>query len=231
MEFIGDTRLNYHVQQNHCYVRRNDDNVSALKSTTQILNKTVCLDDEPVACDICARVCKNAEAVEKHRRSHDVNKNFSCDICGGGFTRKKNLEFHLRTHTGERRFECDQCPKKFTHVSGLRCHQRTHTGERPFSCPYCDKTYKQSTDLRRHRRTHGGEDSRFDCPWCERKYFEKKFLVRHMKNVHKEHPPKPREMLVRIEVGTTIADESGEEYLVEFEENVMVDSDVSQAVT
>uniref|UniRef100_A0A8C6VC21 C2H2-type domain-containing protein n=1 Tax=Naja naja TaxID=35670 RepID=A0A8C6VC21_NAJNA len=76
---------------------------------------------------------------------------FVCPICGEAFTHGGSLNRHLRTHGVERPYKCMACGEGFCSMSKLYRHERIHMVEKPYHCEICGKSFAVKSTLTRHQ--------------------------------------------------------------------------------
>ena len=143
--------------------------------------------DSEHKCNICQKVYKFSNGLEKHMKSHqieaelkknwipvvkrEVSKKFECDICGKKFQGKYTVANHKLTHSDERLFSCDTCEKSFKSPGNLRNHEFTHKGERSIKCEICGKECRSKAFFEKHKRAHEMKD-KIDKYLSDRKLFD-----------------------------------------------------------
>ncbi|CAI9726267.1 finger 271 [Octopus vulgaris] len=140
---------------------------------------------EPYYCGVCGKEFLVHALLEKHLKTHTVERRFSCDICGKDFLKNSHLTRHIRTHTGEKPFHCDICGKDFSENYTLKNHIKTHTGEKPFHCDICDKDFTERSTLKKHLRIHTGEKP-YHCTLCGDSFTDHSTLRCHLKKHTRE---------------------------------------------
>ncbi|KAK4879670.1 hypothetical protein RN001_007816 [Aquatica leii] len=119
------------------------------------------LEDFP--CKSCGKKFPSLNALERHVKTHSVDKIYECSKCNKIFKQSQTLADHIRRHYDSRNFACEVCGKKFYKQFNVTEHMRIHTGERPFKCDSCDRTFTRALLLRNHiKKAHTGE-KKFIC--------------------------------------------------------------------
>ncbi|XP_077298298.1 uncharacterized protein LOC143919714 [Arctopsyche grandis] len=143
----------------------------------------------PLNCEVCSKSFNLKFKLEKHMRSHTMEKQYKCEICLKSFTHKSTLAIHERSHTGEKLHKCGICLKSFVQKSTLVAHERTHTGEKPYKCDICSKSFSQKSYLVMHERSHTGEKP-YKCDICFRSFTHLSNLAVHERAHTGEKPYK-----------------------------------------
>uniref|UniRef100_A0A8C6VJK7 C2H2-type domain-containing protein n=1 Tax=Naja naja TaxID=35670 RepID=A0A8C6VJK7_NAJNA len=81
----------------------------------------------------------------------EIWDSFVCPICGEAFTHGGSLNRHLRTHGVERPYKCMACGEGFCSMSKLYRHERIHMVEKPYHCEICGKSFAVKSTLTRHQ--------------------------------------------------------------------------------
>ncbi|XP_034037158.1 zinc finger protein 39-like [Thalassophryne amazonica] len=134
-------------------------------------------------CSKCGKTFRHENALNVHKKIHNVQKSFNCSACDKTFKYSVSLRRHIRSHTGEKPFVCSVCGKAFTQTATLKFHMRSHTGQKPFSCSVCKKHFGRKGDIERHMRTHTGEKP-YVCPFCNKAFTRRASLTQHIRVHH-----------------------------------------------
>ncbi|XP_059179729.1 zinc finger protein 501-like isoform X2 [Physella acuta] len=125
-----------------------------------------------LACDICNKVFKRTENLNRHKLSHSGVRNHKCTICGLSFTEKGSLTRHTKSqHDQLRPHVCHICGRGFTRKILVRKHiERCHDNKKGeelkeksqyFKCKLCDKLLRRS-GLRHHVKLHRQRGDRWE---------------------------------------------------------------------
>ncbi|XP_058023523.1 zinc finger and SCAN domain-containing protein 2-like isoform X4 [Ahaetulla prasina] len=117
-------------------------------------------------------------------------KSFVCPVCGEAFTHSGSLNRHLRTHGVERPYKCMVCGESFCSMSKLYRHERIHMVDKPFHCEICGKSFAVKSTLTRHQMLHQAERP-YMCSHCEKGYVQRSHLARHHHKAHPGVPFNP----------------------------------------
>ncbi|XP_062374129.1 zinc finger protein 62 homolog [Sardina pilchardus] len=146
-----------------------------------------------------------------------------CPVCGVTLARASDMERHMRSHSVEKPYECTHCSKMYRYPYNLKkhvdlCHkglglpenelaQNTDNGSeitlkvesgpvlspgdlRSKICPTCGKTFTRATDMRRHHRCHAVH--RFECSKCGKGFHYPFDLKKHEQNSCAEPTTQPQ---------------------------------------
>ncbi|XP_012683481.2 zinc finger protein 91-like [Clupea harengus] len=148
-----------------------------------------------------------------------------CPVCGLVLARSSDMERHMRSHSVEKPYECLHCSKTYRYPYNLKKHVDTrHKGlgspenesaENPNDgsndqtavkvgpdltlspgdvhskvCPTCGKTFTRATDMRRHQKCHSGH--RFECSQCGKGFRYPFDLKQHKQNSCTEPSTQPQ---------------------------------------
>lgn len=153
----------------------NDNKIGDISKATQ-------LDDGSWECEICFKVLKYKNTLNRHYRSHSSEKLFECSICNLKLTQHQNLIAHLRIHTGEKPFQCQVkgCLRWFRQRSNLNCHMRKHSEIKPFECSFCEKAFFTTSERKTHERIHTGIKP-YACLFngCLQTFRERRQMISH----------------------------------------------------
>ena len=143
-------------------------------------------------CPTCLKLFEKPSKLERHLKTHDVNKKpFACDElgCFQRFLTDASLKRHAILHSGmtlkvqeEKTYECMVCLKEFHVQEALASHIRTHKDimdKMEFSCNLCDKVFKKLNELTRHRRRHP-ENKSHQCLICSKMFSQGSHLIDHL---------------------------------------------------
>ncbi|KAJ6642044.1 Zinc finger protein, partial [Pseudolycoriella hygida] len=132
-------------------------------------------------CQICTKILKSENELDKHFDEHTGKTLFECSICKQGFDYRTNLyrhiKRHMRKHAGIKPFKCDRCPRTYGDSNSLKAHIRCHNGEK-VECDICFKKISDKSYLKIHKRLHTGELP-FECSRCETKFRKNQTLKLH----------------------------------------------------
>ncbi|KAH9499415.1 hypothetical protein Btru_003405, partial [Bulinus truncatus] len=135
---------------------------------------------KPYSCNFCDRRFSLHPLLIKHEeRIHKTKKDIICDICGKVFKRMDNLNRHKISHTGVKSHKCDHCGLSFTEKGSLTRHIKAqHDQLRPHSCHLCGRNFTRKTLVRKHierchetkRNSEDFEDKSlyFKCTLCNK---------------------------------------------------------------
>nr|XP_054760989.1 zinc finger protein 665-like [Lytechinus pictus] len=137
---------------------------------------------KPFTCEICGKMFKVKQSLQRHLNSHQGKKPFPCDRCGKSYSRRPILKEHLLLVHGVGPtiplFPCPDCSLSFPSLKRLEKHRRKHTGERPYNCKYCSKAFKETSSLNRHEIIHTGAKPH-KCSICNRGFSDRGNLTKH----------------------------------------------------
>ncbi|XP_061189786.1 uncharacterized protein LOC133197673 [Saccostrea echinata] len=142
-------------------------------------------------CNICLRVLKTAEGLEKHMKMHDDDSYLICDICGVQCTTKTKLNNHKanRHHTKLGKVGCPNCDRRFMTVWAMYRHNQDVHGCTQDICKECGKFFDTEEQLLEHINQfhpHLSQDvSRFSCEECGKWFEQARYLYVHYKEVHR----------------------------------------------
>ncbi|KAF5271380.1 hypothetical protein FQA39_LY08178 [Lamprigera yunnana] len=140
--------------------------------------------DKKYECPKCNKVFKQSQTLSDHIKRHYNNRNYACEVCEKKFYKHFNVTEHMRIHTGERPFKCQSCDSTFTRAILLRNHiKKAHTGETKFVCEVCLKCFVDNYQLKIHMRVHTGEKP-FLCQYCDKSFAMRGQLKSHTKYRH-----------------------------------------------
>jgi hypothetical protein len=76
----------------------------------------------------CKKAYKSKSALQKHSRTHKIEKPYICDFvgCNSAFFQKCDLVRHKGTHTDAQPYVCVVCDKKFNQRGNLNVHMKSH---------------------------------------------------------------------------------------------------------
>ncbi len=136
-------------------------------------------------CDICDKVFKSNDDVDKHKKRSHVIRPFLCYICDAAFAYAQGLKRHVcLTHNEGKLHKCDQCNATFLEVHDLECHMKIHDeGCNFYICDFCDKHFTQRSGLLTHRRNHTGYRP-YCCSYCDATYTTSSNLKSHVESWH-----------------------------------------------
>ncbi|XP_069670386.1 zinc finger protein OZF-like isoform X4 [Periplaneta americana] len=161
------------------------------------------LSHDSIKCNICNRIFRRPEYLNRHLQNHTLEKSFKCDVCGDSFFKFKDLLKHAvllhivempvqcdvggkfleqSGHVKREEFKCDVCGKCFPESGKLEEHHVTHAVKKSFQCKLCGKWLAKSRSLKYHFRLHTGEKP-FVCDQCGR-YFAQRSTLRYHSRVH-----------------------------------------------
>lgn len=75
-----------------------------------------------------------------------------CHICGKLFARRGKLQRHLKTHSVQKPYACELCGHGFTERCNLVQHMQLHEVSGPCKCPHCGRCFNQRRNLATHVR-------------------------------------------------------------------------------
>ena len=107
-------------------------------------------------CDLCGKVFKHPNALERHK---DYHQRYTCEICGKSGAKKKYVNHMTTAHTPNhlKPYVCPICnpAKGFASKGKFEQHMNVHTGNKPFKCSFCPAQFASSGTLGGHiRGTH-----------------------------------------------------------------------------
>lgn len=151
----------------------------------------------PYRCDTCGRSLSSPEALEKHKKRHQVGREirkFICRQCKSSFRTKDTLRSHVATHTTHADVQCPQCDKKFKDERRMVRHIRAaHTARALIKCVVssCNEQFKRRDKYKRHlKKFHEGvevleEGKSHSCPFCDEVF---KFQWQFERHAVQSHP-------------------------------------------
>ncbi|XP_075990059.1 uncharacterized protein LOC142985647 isoform X2 [Anticarsia gemmatalis] len=106
---------------------------SSKKSLLAHLRSALQHQDTVFECQICTRICPNANALSLHMaRVHSSSKDYECNRCGHKYSCRKSLVRHMSTHAVQPKMkvaQCHQCGKSFKNNSKLNRHLKQVCGK------------------------------------------------------------------------------------------------------
>ncbi|XP_062619452.1 uncharacterized protein LOC134281011 [Saccostrea cucullata] len=146
----------------------------------------------PYTCNVCLRVLKTAEGLEKHMKMHEDDSYLICDICGVQCTTKTKLNNHKanRHHAKLGKIACPNCDRRFMTVWAMYRHNQEVHGCTQDICKECGKFFDTEEQLLEHIgqvHPHLSQDvSRFSCEECGKWFEQARYLYVHYKEVHRK---------------------------------------------
>ena len=134
---------------------------------------------DAVACDVCGKVCADAEKLKIHMGCHSKDKAFKCDICFKAFHTNDELQGHIHMHSNETPVCCPVCNKRFHNKTYMERHLDIHNTEKTHICDVCSKAFTRKEHLRRHVQTHTAEKPH-QCTFCDKSFRSKTNLINHV---------------------------------------------------
>ena len=147
--------------------------------------RTVCtekhLGNSLKICEVCDYRTHIQGDMDRHKRTHTLEKPFKCSFCEKSFRYKCDRKKHECIHTGRRDFKCDVCDKAFVTSGHLTRHVRIHNNEKPHKCAVCSRAFGQRVSLAKHmRRIHADTNYLdFECKICDISFVTKSELSKH----------------------------------------------------
>ncbi|XP_055866993.1 gastrula zinc finger protein XlCGF26.1-like [Biomphalaria glabrata] len=138
---------------------------------------------KPYACSYCDRRFSIESLLIKHEeKMHTSKKDIICDVCGKVFKRMDNLNRHKVSHTGVKSHICPHCGISFTEKGSLTRHIKAqHDLIRPHTCQTCGRSFTRKTLLRKHvDRCHGVKQPAADVE-DKTLYFKCKLCNKHLR--------------------------------------------------
>lgn len=106
----------------------------------------------------CDKHFASKRNLNRHLKTHDVDKPHKCIKCKKCFVRKEQLERHDTYHNPENYLICDYCKACFNRKQRLVVHiQVNHLMNLAFICEVCNKTFASGEILKRHKDIHSKE--------------------------------------------------------------------------
>ncbi|XP_067651167.1 zinc finger protein 236-like isoform X1 [Haliotis asinina] len=143
----------------------------------------------PFNCELCDKIFKKWNQLQRHMKSHDEDKPFRCLQCPVSFNMEDNLILHQATHVAENGVPtCPECNKKFSRVASLKAHIMMHEKEENLMCPECGDEFSVQSQLDRHMQEHREEHEgarRHACRQCNQDFSKLSLLREHMKQHYK----------------------------------------------
>jgi len=136
-------------------------------------------------CDICLMICRNSNALTKHKIIHlsAVERPvFPCNFCEKKLLTAYTLRAHIKSKHSEIRnqYPCTFCEKILKSSRTLNAHFRTHTGETPYPCDLCDMAFENRSKLKQHIIIVHKPETTHNCTQCSKRYVLKGEFKRHM---------------------------------------------------
>ncbi|XP_061181836.1 zinc finger protein 107-like [Saccostrea echinata] len=150
----------------------------------------------------CARCDKrflDEEEYLRHKREHELKKQFQCEVCDRTFFRSSHLKRHIRTHTSGRANPCDYCGKPFNSIANLRRHLMiNHKKNTKHQCQVCGQMILQPSHLEKHIKEHqcpvvnvkegesifpeenNTDERAYKCYLCKKTFKQHTFLKKHL---------------------------------------------------
>ena len=115
-------------------------------------------------------------------RIRPVEEPVECDICAKVFTTRRSLLRHNRSVHELERHPCDQCSKDFPGKGNLRIHKiHVHEKLTPYSCTKCGVSYKTKAMLKHHHEKMHPDPK---CKFCQTSFPDMSAFDLHIREEH-----------------------------------------------
>ena len=130
------------------------------------------LDQNPIPCEDCGKMCRNIVALKMHRRlNHNNPENVlqQCDKCSYSTLQRYLLDQHIKSqHIFVSKFQCKECGKSFYGQKRYKAHfNRMHANQELVGCQECGKEFAKH-HIKRHIDTIHRE-RQYSCHLCSYK--------------------------------------------------------------
>lgn len=190
-QFVSRSHLNAHIQVSHgSFQCPQCPSMLASKSS---LTKHITMmhgEGERYVCDICARVFRYKQGLDKHVKNHlgtRVEEKVQCNICSSWFTDQNCLNKHIRrihVQTDLASLACDMCGHVARNQNALYCHKRRMHTEEKFECEMCGKKFRRVNHMREHVAIHHTGADLYGCNYCPERFNAKNKQLLHRKTAH-----------------------------------------------
>lgn len=135
-------------------------------------------------CQYCYRICKNANGLTLHERSHFVH---NCKFCDQVFCNPSILQEHVAEHHPDQTnhaFKCVYCSKSFPTDTAVKQHvESSHDLDKPYMCEWCGRTFRHKAYLPEHFKIH--QQIPHECELCGKVFTLPRYLKTHISRSHK----------------------------------------------
>lgn len=210
-QFVSRSHLNAHIQVSHgSFQCPQCPSMLASKSS---LTKHITMmhgEGERYVCDICARVFRYKQGLDKHVKNHlgtRIEEKVQCSICSSWFTDQNCLNKHIRrihVQTDLASLACDMCGHVARNQNALYCHKRRMHTEEKFECEMCGKKFRRVNHMRvtqfnlyenlifinlffflqEHVAIHHTGADLYGCNYCPERFNAKNKQLVHRKTAH-----------------------------------------------